>query len=211
MTAALDMRPDLDDDTEPIDAEDTDLDESPDPDAPYGRRPDGRPYKLSPEKRAEMGQRLADARAAAAATGATRPRRRRSGVAAPARKPAAAKTAPAPDYRAALNGLLIQLPSFALGMLGRRDPAFAADAAAVVVHGPPLVDALAETAATNERLAALLDRIAQVGPYGLVVTAAVPMVMQIMCNHRLMPPNPELGVLSPDQLFERLAPGAQAA
>ena len=68
------------------------------------------------------------------------------------------------------------------------------------------------TATQDARLARLLDRISAVGPYGLVVTAAMPLVFQILANHRVMPPNRELGVLPPDELLNRLPPApAQAA
>lgn len=185
-----------------------------DPEAPYGRRRDGRPYTMSPEKRAEVGARLAAARRAASSGGGAR--RRTKAPAAP-RKTAgtgtggAAAKASTPDYRPALSGMLVQLPSFALSMLGRVDPAFHADAAAVVVHGPALVDAVAETALADERLAALLDRITKVGPYGLVVTAALPLVLQLLANHQVIPPNRELGVLPAAELLDGLPPAPAAA
>lgn len=191
--------------------------------APWGINPKtGRPYTKSPEERAAIGAQLAAARAnAAKVLGGGRRRRggsSRSKVSAPGKLGGSSsapssppKVSTTPDYRATLNGLLIQLPSFALGLAGRADPTFHLDAAAVVVHGPALVDAVAETALSNEQLAALLDRISAVGPWGAVITAGLPLIFQLLCNHRIMPPNAEMGVLGPNELMARLMGDTGAA
>lgn len=184
--------------------------EAADPEAPYGRRPDGKPYTISPEERARRGQALADARAAKAGTGG----RRRNGpkVAAPGKRTSATKQPEGPDFLASLNGLLVQLPSFALGMLGRANPTFQLDSAAVLLHGPMLAQAVNETAKVDARLAALLERITAVGPYGMIIAAAAPLVLQILANHGVMPANRDAGVLPPEELISRVIPeGAYAA
>lgn len=164
-----------------------------DPDAPYGRNPKtGKAYRRSPEWRASVAATLAKGRQIRASRGAApRPPS--------ARKPAGKRPAAAVDYRPGVKGLL-QVPAFALGVLGRRDPVYALDSAAVTLHADAIADAVHETAVADERVAAILDRVLAVGPYGALLGALLPLALQIAANHGAVRPSPDLGVLGPDEL-----------
>lgn len=159
------------------------------PEAPWGRRADGTP-------RAKPGAKPSGTPRKAAA-----PRARKAA-------PAGARKAKAgePDYRPALIALL-QLPVFVgnLAARGIKDDktrtAVQLDALTLKVHSPNLAEALNETAKTQPALASVLDRLVTAGPYGMIFAAAVPMVMQMMCNHGAIEPNPEMGIHTPDALI----------
>lgn len=185
---------------DPLAPEDIDggPDEAPDPDAPYGRNPKtGKPYSRPPEWRAKLAETLARGRATQAAK-------------APARKAAPKAKAKADggnDYRVGVLGLL-QVPAFALGMASRWNPKLGLDAAAIGLHAPALADAVAATAAHDDRLAAVLDRVLAVGPYGALLGALLPLGLQLAANHGAIPAAPEAGILGPEQLLQ--AAGAAA-
>lgn len=164
-----------------------------DPDAPYGRKPDGTPYKRSPEHRAGL----------AAALGRRASNKVPSAPPARASKSASSRGANGRNedqYKRGVLGLL-QIPAFALGVAARVKPVLGLDATALTIHGPGLATAIAQTAMDDERFAAILDRVLAVGPYGALLGAMVPLAMQIACNHGAIPPTPELGVLSPAELL----------
>lgn len=177
----------------PEDVDDVDpADDKPDPDAPYGRRPDGTPYKRPKEWRDQLASKLAQGR-------------RTQAAAAPPRKPAAKKTAKpaaggAPDYYAGAMALL-QVPAVVLTMASKFKPALALDAAAVTLHAPTLASAAHATAQTDERFAALMEKALSIGPYGALLGAAVGLGVQIAANHGAIPVVPEMGILSPDELI----------
>lgn len=135
-------------------------------------------------------------------------RRRRTGARAP--KPGAAtpksKTQKyQTDYRKGLNGML-QLASFPLVMLGTQKPAFLADAAAIGEHGPGVVDAVNDLAQEDPRLAAVLDKILGMGPYGALIAAVLPLAAQLLANHKIIPAGvaKALGAKDPDVLVAKL-------
>jgi hypothetical protein len=66
-------------------------------------------------------------------------------------------------------------------------PGCRADAAALALHGEALSDALASTAAADERLGRALDRLLTAGPYTALVMAVVPLGAQIAANHGVLP------------------------
>lgn len=158
-----------------------------DDDAPWGRRTDGTPK----------------AKPGAKGTGAPRK------AAAPRRRPAAAGPSKSksnePDYRPALVALAA-LPSFLLNIAARgvRDEkaktALQLDGLAVKVHGPVMAEALNETAKSQAGLASALDKVVSAGPYGLILAAGVPFVMQLLANHGAIEPNADMGILSPQAL-----------
>lgn len=176
-----------------------------DPEAPYGRRPDGTPYKRDPAWRAKLASTLASARASKGAQKA--PTRSRTAKAAGAPKPAG-KSASV-DYRPGVKGLL-QIPAFALGLMGKFvHPAYALDSATITLHADSVAEALHQTALEHDQVAAILDRALAIGPAGALLGALLPLGLQIMANHGKIPVNPEMGILSPEGLVEAL--GAQGA
>lgn len=180
-----------------------------DPEAPYGRKADGTPYKVSPEARAALGQQLAEGRrrAAAGVSGGTRKRATTSRGGRGRGATAGAKAAPpAPSYAMIAAGVM-QLPAMALGVLSRWFPDLKYDAMAISHNTPPIATAVGRIADEDARWAGMLDKINTVGPWGELTVACLPLVMQIAVNHRLLPPAPEMGVLEPDELM-KVATGA---
>lgn len=173
-----------------------------DPEAPYGRRDDGTPYLKSPEERERLKAQLAAGKERAKAEGrsgrpkVTRPRT--AGRRGPSRPPAP-KVSPLK-----MNALgLVQLPAMALGVASRWVPVLALDSLALTMHAEPLADAVVAVAESpgGARWASVLERTAQVGPYGGLLLAVIPLAAQLAANHGLIPPNAEMGVMSPDQLY----------
>jgi len=176
-----------------------------DPEAPYGRKPDGTPYKMSPEARAATGTRLTAARMAARAAAGLGP-----AVGAPGKKTPARKTAGVVDYRPGIKGLL-QLPAFGLAVVSRFQkvpdgeiPALALDGMTITLHSDTMAEALNSVAQEQPQVADALDRILAVGPYGAVLGAFLPVGLQIAANHGKMPVNAEMGILGPEQLLREL-------
>jgi len=130
-----------------------------------------------------------------------------SAAKAPPRKSSGSRGAPTAvklaDYKSSvdkrtegLNGLA-QLGQGLLLMTGQY-----ADAAAVGMHFPPVAAELAKIADSNETIAKPIDFLIEIGPYGALIEAAIPFVMQILANHRLIKIEAMLGsnVTSPEVL-----------
>ncbi|WP_369335646.1 hypothetical protein OG559_31145 (plasmid) [Micromonospora sp. NBC_01405] len=113
------------------------------------------------------------------------------------------KSAGGVDYRPAITGIL-QIPQMILGMLGRftKRPALQLDGLTVGIHAPVIAEALNETARTEQAVASALDRLMVAGPYGLVIAATLPALMQVLANHEVIEPNPQMGTYAPEQLAE---------
>lgn len=158
------------------------------PEAPYGYKPDGTPYKRNP----------------ASYTG--------RGTKTPGRKstPNKATAAKGPDYAQIVMGLM-QIPAAGLALGGQisRSPALVADAAAMAIHTVPLANAVDQVARENSQVAAILDKISVVGPYSALLGAVIPFAMQIMVNHtgRQVPEQvtAATGVMSRDSLIAHVA------
>jgi hypothetical protein len=77
-----------------------------------------------------------------------------------------------------------------------------ADAAAIGKHFPPVAVELANIADGNEFIAKPIDFLIEVGPYGALVTAAMPLVMQILANHKIIDASKLInqGVVPPEVL-----------
>jgi hypothetical protein len=77
-----------------------------------------------------------------------------------------------------------------------------ADAGAIGLHGPPLVKEGVDLAGKNKAVAAKVDLLIEYGPYAGLVAAALPFVVQILCNHGLLKANQwaNAGVVSAETL-----------
>lgn len=183
-----------------------------DPDAPYGRNAKGEPYKRPAEWRAKTTAHLKQMRdTASAVAGATA---RAGGEKRGPGRPR--KTADPVDYTPGILGL-VQLPAFMLGMLAPLNPALQLDAAALLLHGPTVASAINSAAQQNETLAAMLDKILAIGPWGALLGALLPLALQLAANHGLVPAGPQTSTLAADQLMAHMeqlrgaAPAAAAA
>lgn len=167
-----------------------------DPQAPWGRKADGTP-RAKPGRPAGTPDRSPRTRT-----------RRRVTVAGPKPKAAARPKKPTtPDYRPGINGIL-QVLAAPLMVAGLKSPPLAADAAALVHHAEPLADALQETAEQVPAFAAVLERVLQVGPYGALLAAVMPLGMQVAVNHGLLSAEVgnALGAQDPNDLLASLRP-----
>lgn len=171
--------PDVSRETEPADLAD--------PEAPYGRRADGTPKK-------KPGPQPGTPR------GASAPRKAPQTAPKPTRKtgPRAKVSTALPDYRDGVAGLL-QIPAFILASAGRLNPVLEYDGIAVAVATPNIAEAVNALAQEEPRVAAVLDKILQVGPYGALLGALVPLVAQIAVNHKRIPAG-TLGTQEPELL-----------
>jgi hypothetical protein len=61
-----------------------------------------------------------------------------------------------------------------------------ADAGALDMHGPPVCHEIAVLAEDSEPIANICDRLNTVGPYAALLTATLPLVMQMLVNHGKM-------------------------
>jgi hypothetical protein len=84
------------------------------------------------------------------------------------------------DYRPGFLGLA-QLAAFATGFFSP------VDAVAIQDHAPRLADAVQVTADNDPKFAAAMDRILSAGPYAALLSATVPLIVQVMHNHDMVP------------------------
>jgi hypothetical protein len=96
------------------------------------------------------------------------------------------KTAQQHDFTDDINGLL-QLISTPLVIAGTNQPAYLADAMAVSHHSPQIASALNDLAKQRPEIAAVLHRILAAGPYAALITAIIPLAVQILTNHGGIP------------------------
>jgi len=157
-----------------------------DEEAPYGRKPDGSP-------RARPGRKPGQ-------TTGTGTRRTST------RKPTTAS--PIQDYKTPLLGLF-QIPAGALAIAGMQKPVFAADAAAIAIHSENIAEALDQLAHERPEIAAVLDRVLQIGPYGVLIAAVAPLAFQILTNHGAVPVG-VMGTIPPGTLIANFMPNAGA-
>jgi hypothetical protein len=97
----------------------------------------------------------------------------------------------------AIDGVF-QLAGMGLVMAGQY-----ADAGAIDMHGHGVSLELAELAGKNEGIAKAVDSLLQVGPYAGLVVAMMPLVMQVLANHKVIAADkmpPSSGVVKPESL-----------
>lgn len=85
----------------------------------------------------------------------------------------------------------------ALGNLGM---ALTLDSFTIGMHADALADGLASAAPSLPWLARGLEAAAKIGPYAGIGKAAAAILLQVLCNHGVMPPMAALGTLSADEL-----------
>lgn len=106
------------------------------------------------------------------------------------------------DYREPILGLF-QLPAGALAVAGMQRPILAADSRAVTIYAPGIAEALNDLAHERPEVAAALERVLSVGPYGALIAAVAPMALQILANHERIPPG-TAGTVPATKLIEDL-------
>jgi hypothetical protein len=114
------------------------------------------------------------------------------------RRQAAARQAV--DYRQGIEGIG-QMAAFVAGMTGNQ-----ADSAAIMGYTPGIAAAVNDLAQVKPEVAAILDRLMAAGPYGALIAAVSPLILQILCNHGKMPAG-LMGTLPPDQLISQVMGG----
>jgi hypothetical protein len=61
-----------------------------------------------------------------------------------------------------------------------------ADAGAIALHSPPISVEVAELASKNDGIAKAVDTLLQVGPYAGLVAVVMPLVLQLLANHKIV-------------------------
>lgn len=64
-----------------------------------------------------------------------------------------------------------------------------ADAGAVDMHAAPIAHEVAVLAENDDRIANIVDRLTAVGPYAALLTAVMPLALQILVNHDRIKPS----------------------
>jgi len=175
-----------------------------DPDAPYGRSPTGAPYKLPPEQRAILGERLAAGRAT---RGTTAPSRRKRTTKTPPRRSAPNTTAGekaglamsrADSARMAML-VPIALCGIAAKITGRAS--FIADAVALEANRDGIAEGAALAAESYPAVATLIDKLTMFGPWMPLAHAVLQTGAQIAANHGVKAAIGQYGAVSPEQLL----------
>lgn len=111
------------------------------------------------------------------------------------------------DYRPPILGVF-QLAAAPCILAGQalKQSAFIADAAAITMHAPPIAEAINDLANEDPQVAAVLDRLLVIGPYGAVLAAALPLAAQVITNHRasVLTVTQAFGAVNPEQLIATL-------
>lgn len=95
--------------------------------------------------------------------------------------------------------------ALALSGAANNSPTLIADAYAIGRHTPAISQALGDIADADPRVAAVLEKLAQVGPWGALIGALVPLAMQLAANHGVAAAaqfGSALGVVNPSVLLE---------
>lgn len=128
---------------------------------------------------------------------------------APPKRRNTAQTAPrrtqADSRSESVNGLF-QVASFGLVMVGQY-----ADSATVAEHGPNVSREIVALGQQNEKIGQWIDYLTQAGPYAGLITAVLPMALQLMANHRRIDYSKVPGLTSPEVLTAKVETQMKAA
>jgi hypothetical protein len=144
------------------------------PDAPWGLNARGVPYKRDPATYASRTKR-------GRATSGTGPK-------APTRKATANRPATGPavtQARAKAIFDLLSIPISGLALVGQTtgNLPLLADACVLSTAAPQLAEATAAVAAEHQGVAKVVDRLVQTGPWAALLTACLPVAVQLASNH----------------------------
>lgn len=105
------------------------------------------------------------------------------------------------DLRREALGGVAQIGQFACLAFGKF-----ADAGAIGVHSPGLIDETVKLADNNSKIASKVDLLVEVGPYAGIVAAAIPFLAQIFVNHGLFKAEvfANAGVVEPESLSAQM-------
>jgi hypothetical protein len=78
-----------------------------------------------------------------------------------------------------------------------------ADAETITIHGGNVCGEIANVADSDERIAGYVDLLCAGGPYTALLTACLPMALQILANHRRIPHQNIPGLVDPIVLAGR--------
>lgn len=120
-----------------------------------------------------------------------------------ARRPNPAKTVPSQtaEQRVAAREEaaqgVVQILAFGCMMKG-----WMADAGALTIHGPKICHEAALVAESNEAIGKGMDFLGTVGPYGALLSAALPLALQLVVNRGMLPASQvaSMGVVEPGTL-----------
>lgn len=92
------------------------------------------------------------------------------------------------DYTEGVTQLL-SMPAAILGVVGSQtnNLPLVADAAVINHYAPKVAEAVNDLAQERPEVAAVLDKVLKAGPYAALMGAVVPMAIQILANHKVIP------------------------
>lgn len=121
------------------------------------------------------------------------------------RAPAAPRKTVADSRSESVNGLF-QLASFGCVMVGQY-----ADAATIAEHGPNVSREIVTLGQQNEKIGQWIDYLNQAGPYAGLITAVLPMVLQLAANHKRIDHTRVPGLTDPRVLETKIQTQLKAA